>query len=198
VRQAVIKRMKADIITLFSDWIWSTCSSVLMRIFHRSHEAPTQCRSTPHQHSLCCYSRLHRTFSAVSFAPFPVVFICFYLHPHRLFAFCFLDADVEQISLWCDWTGACHHLADDCGQIRYVHLVRECYSAWWPWIADSGSADRWTEIMLFFGFSQGSVLGLILFLPYAQQIFAIIASFKLSNVLKLNAEKTQLIWIGTG
>ena len=52
--------------------------------------------------------------------------------------------------------------------------------------------------MLFFGFSQGSVLGLILFLPYAQQIFAIIASFKLSNVLKLNAEKTQLIWIGTG
>ena len=105
----------------------------LMRIFHRSHEAPSQCRSTPHQHSLCCFSRLHRTFSALSFAPFPLAFICFYLHPHHLFAFCFLDANAEPISLCCDWTGVCPHLADDCGQIRCLHLVRKCYSAWWPW-----------------------------------------------------------------
>ena len=178
-------------------WLDLIYSSVLMRIFHWSHEAPSQCRST-HQHSLCCYSRLHRTFSAVSFAPFPLAFICFYLHPHHLFAFCFLDADVEPISLWCDWTGAGPHLADDCGQIRCLHLVRKCYSAWWPWIADSGSADRLTEIMLFFGFPQGSVSGPLLFLPYVPQIFDTIASFRLSNRLKLNAEKTQLIWIGTG
>ena len=33
---------------------------------------------------------------------------------------------------------------------------------------------------------------------YVPHIFDTIASFRLSNRLKLNAEKTQLIWIGTG
>ena len=48
--------------------------------------------------------------------------------------------------------------------------------------------------MLSFGFPQGSVLGPLLFLPCAPQIFDTIAPFRLSNRLKLNAEKTQLIW----
>jgi len=80
-------------------WLDLISSSVLMRIFYRSHEAPSQCRSTPHLHFLCCYSRHYQTFSAVSFLPFPLAFICFYLHLHHLFAFCFLDADAEPISL---------------------------------------------------------------------------------------------------